>query len=376
MIILFIIISLVYFILIFSFIIGFNKIKTFNLDKNYTPKNRFTIIIPFRNEEKNLHSLLSSLNRLNYPSNMLEIILVNDDSSDSYLTILNNFKEKTSLKFELIENIRKSNSPKKDAIEIAIKKAKYDWILTTDADCILPKDWITFYDNFIQKKNPKMICGPVTYQVKNNFFEKFQLFDFISLIGTTIGSFGLKKPFLCNGANLCYSKDLFYELNGFENNNTISSGDDVFLLEKANKMYPEKIHYLKSINTLVQTLPQENIKNLIFQRIRWASKTTAYENSFGKFVGIVVFLMNSVILILLVLTGFKVISWNYFTIIFLIKFHIDLILIYFTLNFTKQQKNILFYPIISIIHPFFIFFTAFLSFLKIKYKWKNRDFSL
>jgi hypothetical protein len=54
----------------------------------------------------------------------------------------------------------------------------------------------------------------------------------LSLQGATIGSFGIGKGFMCNGANLAYKKSLFQELNGFQGNDTIASGDDVFLLQK------------------------------------------------------------------------------------------------------------------------------------------------
>ena len=140
------------------------------------------------------------------------------------------------------------------------------------------------FDNFIQKNKPKTICAPVTYQVKNTLLEQFQLLDFISLIGTTIGAFGIKNPFLCNGANLCYSKKVFFEVKGFDGNNSISSGDDIFLLEKVLEMYPMDVHFLKSKKSIVSTKPEPTLNKLIQQRIRWASKTSATNNWFGKLV--------------------------------------------------------------------------------------------
>jgi hypothetical protein len=59
----------------------------------------------------------------------------------------------------------------------------------------------------------------------------FQQLDIASLQGATIGSFGINKGFMCNGANFVY-QILFQELNGFHGNDTIASGDDVFLLQK------------------------------------------------------------------------------------------------------------------------------------------------
>ena len=59
----------------------------------------------------------------------------------------------------IIKNIRKSNSPKKDAIETAIEIAKNDWIITTDADCLVQKNWLNSIDNYIQNTNIKMIAS-------------------------------------------------------------------------------------------------------------------------------------------------------------------------------------------------------------------------
>jgi len=368
-------ITVAYTILIASFIISFDRVKLFKTD-NFNPKNTFTVIIPFRNEVENLQNLLESLSALDYPKELFEIILVNDDSSDNSVEIVEQFKvQNLKLKIHIIENIRKSNSPKKDAIETAIKKSKYHWIVTTDADCIVPEKWLQMFDSFIQKNDVKMICAPVTYSIKNSFLEQFQLLDFMSLIGATIGGFGIKKPFLCNGANLCYSKKSFHKVNGFEGNNNIASGDDIFLLEKMNATFPSEVHFLKSFDSVVFTKPQHTFKQLISQRIRWASKTSSYNNWFGKFVGVSVLLINLFLVILLLLTFLKLFSWKVFLALFLIKFCIDFTLITKTLSFTKQAKNIVFYPIITVFYPFFIVFITFLSLFKINFEWKERIFN-
>jgi hypothetical protein len=95
-----------------------------------------------------------------------------------------------------------------------------------------------------------MIAGAVTYDCKNSFLHHFQQ-DLASLQGATIGSFGIGKGFMCNGANLAYKKSLFQELNGFQGNDTIASGDDV-LLQKAIAQFPDRVHYVKSKATLSQ----------------------------------------------------------------------------------------------------------------------------
>jgi len=368
-----IIISLVYSILILFFIIGFDKIEVYK-PKNKGIKTNFTIIIPFRNEALNLPNLLNSLGTLNYPLEKFEIILVNDNSNDDFKNVLNSFKSKyIDIDLMLIDNIRKSNAPKKDAIDIGIETSKYEWIITTDADCILPKNWLNTLDDFIQNQSPKMVVSPVAFQVRNKFLDNFQNLDFLSLQGSTIGGFGIDKPFLCNGANLCYSKAAFVEVNGFKGNNKIASGDDIFLLEKMRNQFPEKVKYLKSIDVIIITNPEKTWKQLIQQRIRWASKTTAYDNNFGKMVGVIVFITNTYLIALFILASIKSVSWSTFGLFFLMKFNIDFILLYKTSLFFKCQKSLKIYLTSSVLHPIFTVFVGLLSFKK-GYQWKGRKF--
>ena len=275
----------VYVVTICTLICGFTKVNSF--EKNdLNSKTPFSIIVPFRNEAENLPFLLESISKLNYPIALFEVILV-DDESDTPFKI-------PHLKFNVsvIKNNRVSSSPKKDAINTAMQIVQNDWVITTDADCIVNSNWLLTLDHYIQLHHPAMIAGAVTYDCDNSFLHHFQQLDLASLQGATIGSFGLNKGFMCNGANFAYTKTFFEKLNGFEGNDQIASGDDVFLLQKAMATSSEKVHYLKSKNTIVRTKPVDDWKSLFHQRVRWASKTTSYQSNFGKSLGIIVFLGN------------------------------------------------------------------------------------
>ena len=193
------IIILLYCLAILALIYGFSKVKTFE-STVLKPKTRFSIIVPFRNEGDTLPKLLNSFSDLNYPPEMFEIILVDDDSEKVF-----SFQDSV-ISVRIIKNIRKSNSPKKDAITTAMQVAQNDWIITTDADCIVHKNWLSTLDNYIQLHAVSMIAGPVTYACEDSFLHHFQQLDFASLQGATIGSFGIGKGFMCNGANFAYQK--------------------------------------------------------------------------------------------------------------------------------------------------------------------------
>ena len=365
-------ITFIYLLLIGSLVYGFGKTKVFKL-QNTPAKTKFSVVIPFRNEAENLPKLLKSIEALKYPKHLIEIIFVDDASEDDSFEIIKKTLDTSQTDFSILLNKRKTNSPKKDAITLAINHAKYEWIITTDADCIVPKYWLDSFDEYIQKTNAICIAAPVTYTNKNTFLHRFQLLDILSLQGATIGGFGIKNPFLCNGANFAYKKDLFIELNGFDGNTNIASGDDIFILEKIAKTHVNQLHYLKCEQAIVATVPQPNWPELISQRIRWAAKTSAYNNWFGKFTGGVVLLMNGLILSSLLLAFFGAFNFKSWFYILIIKFNIDFYLIYKSSLFFNQKGALRTFILGFIIYPFFSIYVAFISVFT-SYKWKGRDF--
>jgi len=360
----------IYVVLILDLFVGFKKVPGFSVH-NKKAEIYFSLIIPFRNEAENLPGLLKSIQLLDYPKEMFEVIMVNDDSSDHYKEIISAFQQK--LNIILIDNKRKSQSPKKDAIETAIKKAKYKWIITTDADCIVPEQWLLNFNSFILAEQPEMIVAPVAYKTDKSFLQEFQNLDFLSLQGSTIGAFGINKAFMCNGANLCYRKEAFYAVEGYSGNESIAGGDDIFLMEKMLKAFPGKVKYLKSKEALVFTRPQPDFISLKNQRIRWAAKTGSYTNIFGKAVGMIVFTANLYLIILFFLATFHQISWQHFGIAFLIKFNVDFALLYRTAGFFDQQESLSRFLTSSALYPLFVVYIAVLSFFK-KFRWKGREF--
>ncbi|UWD30432.1 glycosyltransferase family 2 protein [Polaribacter sejongensis] len=355
-------------------------------------KTSFSVIIPFRNEAKNLPILLQSIAELNYPKELVEFILVDDASTDGSVEMIQQFvisneergeiskskqvldtiskkNEITRTDIRIIKNIRTSKSPKKDAITTAISEAKSNWIVTSDADCILPENWLKSLDSFIQNNNAKMVVAPVNYKAENNFLEHFQLLDFMSMQGTTIGGFGMDFPFLCNGANFAYKKDAFLQLNGFEGNNNIASGDDVFLFEKFIIADKKSVFYLKSEEAIVTTFPVKTWSDLVNQRTRWAAKTGNFSSLKVKLIGLLVLLTNFMVVYYLLFGSLEMLF-----IPFVLKVIIDLFLFLPTIQFFKQEKHFYkWYLFAGFLYPFFSLLVILKS-LFFKYNWKGRRF--
>ncbi|MCR8666868.1 glycosyltransferase [Aestuariibaculum sp. M13] len=365
-------IILIYVILIGSFVVGFNKVNHFK-SQNIAPSTSFSVVIPFRNEANNLPKLLESIKQLQYPPNLFEILLVDDASEDDSVNIIKEFMKSSSASINILNNNRLSSSPKKDAISTAIKEANYNWIITTDADCILPELWLDTFNAFILKNHVDCIVAPVKYIDENNFLNTFQILDLLSLQGATIGAFGINKPFLCNGANFAYAKHLFNKVNGFEGNTQTASGDDIFLLEKAIKHNTKTIHYLKSETAIVSTNAQTTWNGLISQRIRWAAKTSKYNNWFSKLTGSIVLSANLLIIIACLLTFFGFITSKTLIYMLMIKFSIDLYLINKSARFFNQKHVMKFYIFGFLVYPLFSVYVAMASMVS-TYQWKGRTF--
>lgn len=379
--IIFVFISIAYLVLVISLIYGWKQIPEFSPD--FSPvETVFSVIIPFRNEAENLTHLLQSLADLKYPSDKFEILLVNDASGDDSVKICEEFQQNhPEIRINILENNRLSNSPKKDAITTAIKEARFEYILTTDADCSVPKLWLQTFNDFINKTESKLIAGPVINtsppltppkrgRIKSA--RAFEELDILSLQAAGAGAFGIGQAFMCNGANLCYRKEVFLEVEGFSGNDAIASGDDVFLLQKFQQR-KYKTAFLKSREAIVQTNPQKNFGSLISQRIRWAAKTPAYSSPFAKFAGATVLLMNAGLVLGAILSLMEI--WPYYPvlIIFLLKFNLDFGLLYLSAKFFQREEVLRSYFWSSLAYPFFSTYVALKS-LVAGYEWKGRKF--
>ncbi|MEC7782287.1 MAG: glycosyltransferase [Bacteroidota bacterium] len=359
---------ILYTILIAALCVGFFRWKPFLPEHGSTENPTcFSVIIPFRNEAKHLQALLESLNKLTYNKEHFEVLLVNDASTDASLAVIEAFQNTSKLLIRVLDNERFSASPKKDALTKGISQAKFEWIITTDADCTVAPGWLAMYHQAIsQKSELRFIAGPVLFSnAKNSLLGSFQQLDFLSLQGATIGSFGLGQAFMCNGANLAFAKTQFQHLNGYQNTDHIASGDDVFLMQKFIKNDAKQVGYLKTSKALVMTAPQPHLAALIAQRKRWAAKASAYTSAFAVLTAIVVFTGNLAVLLLPFYA-----SAGWFS---LLKVGIDVVLITQTAREFNQKKPLWHLIWVVFVYPFFTVCVALASQTG-SFVWKGRTF--
>ncbi|MCH5600371.1 glycosyltransferase [Niabella ginsengisoli] len=279
---------------------------------DYQPKNmlipgiKFSVIIPARNEEQNIGRLLDSLQAQSYSRELFEIIVVDDHSTDATANIVRQYNDVKLLQLKE-DGI---NSYKKKAIEKAIAEAQHEWIVCTDADCIAPPDWLLAFSSFITDHEPVFVAAPVSlipFKKKNSILYIFQALDFLTLQGITGASVYKRRHNMCNGANLAYKREVFYEVDGFKGIDKIASGDDMLLMHKIWKRYPDRIAYIKSKEAIIETEAAPIWKAFFNQRIRWASKATSYDDKRIFVVLLLVYLFNVSFLVLAVASFFEIV---------------------------------------------------------------------
>lgn len=355
-------ISVLYFVMILVFAIAFF------LRKEDSPEIKedtefVSVIVAFRNEASNLERLTECLLTQNYNSSF-EIILVNDHSDDNSSEILSAVSDTRLKVFGLPENI----TGKKQALRYAVTKSSGKILLFTDADCLVPDNWMSVMVNQLKNQNLHMLCGPVEFEKSKSMFSAMFRLEFMSLTGSGAAGFFINKPFMCNGANYAVTRTVFDEASQHFNDR-YSSGDDVFLLHYISKKY--KAGFIQNTNALVSTKAPESVKVFFNQRIRWASKTTGYRDLFSVFTAVLTFLMSALLIILAMLSFVDAGYLRFLIIALSAKTIADFIFLIPVTAFYKKTYLLFWLPLLQIFYPLYISTIALLS-LFYKPYWKGR----
>lgn len=326
----------------------------------HLPENGLALVVCCKNEENNLPLLYQSIkNQTLKPS---EIVFANDHSSDNTETLLRSFAaENPNIK---IVNVQ--GHGKKQALREAIEATDAEFIACTDADCQLPNTHIAELASFYNAEHPDLLIGNVALYPTQSLFQKLQAIEFGSLVASGVAAACAGSPFLCNGANLAFTKKAWNEAKN-DLQDSQRSGDDIFLLQYL-KMQHKRIMYIKSEST-VKTSPVNTMKEFFNQRKRWGSKTTAYTDRFSVFMAILVFAV-SVLMVGQFIFGFFRPSHFWMAILcWLLKFIFDAPLLFSFFKFTRQNHLNRFVPVAALFYPFYILIAATGAIFG-SYKWK------
>ncbi|MBK7406852.1 MAG: glycosyltransferase [Saprospirales bacterium] len=258
---------------------GWESLPEWKPSHSSPPETRVSVVVPVRNEEAHLERCLTSLLQQDYPPSFLEIIVVDDFSTDNTVAIASEFAGRgvRLLRMEELTPGGAGRSSKKKALQVGIQASKGALIATFDGDSWAPPAWLSTMVAYYEHHHPVLLAGPVGFTENGSLLEQFQALDMCGM--TSISAAGLFKGWfhLGNGTNLLYERDAFLEIGGFEGADHLASGDDVFTMQKMAKAFPGRLAYVKSGEALVWTEPVSSWKAFWDQRLRWGSKASEYK---------------------------------------------------------------------------------------------------
>ena len=344
----------------------------FLFQKNNPPSSgqkKVTVIIPARNEERNIRLILTALLKQTYPAVLTEICVVDDHSSDATAAIVE--QEFPDVLLIRMAGPESGGAYKKEAIAQAIKNSSGEIILTTDADCVPQPEWIEKMMDCFTDNETEMALGPVRLADSGFFLGRIQQLEFAALQGITAAAAALQNPLMCNGANLAYTRKIFERLNGFSGNEKIAGGDDMMLLQKINRNNPLSIRFVADEKAVVQTMPQTGLRSLMNQRKRWTSKTPFYPDLNIILILLLNYFYNLFLLLSILLACFHLFSPTLIFILIAAKLISETIFLVPVAGWFKIKNAALFFLPASLLYIPYVVFIG-LAGLFGSFEWKNR----
>ncbi len=267
----FIIILLIVFVY-FSFLLFLSNQKLANSKTGKSSLLPVTLIISIKNEEQNVSGLIENLRQLNYPKENLEIILIDDNSSDRTFEMLNSLS-KDSPVLRVLKAENKSLAGKKGALSVGISHAKNSYIMITDADCRPEEYWLQFAAQKFSE-GYDFIFGVAPFYTDDSYANKISCFENLR---NSILSFGLAGTGIYYSAaarNFGFKKESFVKIKGYSNTIETLSGDDDLLIREAvkNKL---KIGMVTNAGSMVFSSAKKSLTEYFAQRSRH-TKTSFY----------------------------------------------------------------------------------------------------
>lgn len=335
-----------------------------------------SILIAARNEADNIGTCLRAVLDQSYPKAKLEVIVIDDRSTDSTAEIVGQFAaQDRRVQLLHIREIQPGISPKKGALDRGIREARGEIIVTTDADCTPAPEWITeMMTHFTPEVG--MVAGFNPYRIEGKKFswlQKMLALDYFSLACVAAASAGLGYAVSCSGGNLAYRKEIYLQLGGFKDIQRWISGDDDFFLEQIREKTNWKIRYSVMPQTFVPTAPPATFREFLNQRIRYASKGRHYAAPVAAaLVGI--YVLNGLLAGGLLLIPFHPTFALIWSAAMLAKSLAELLFLKNGETVFRYPVNIRVYAITALFHPFYIVVIGLLGQTR-GFRWKGEAYS-
>ena len=195
-----------------------------------------SIIVCARNELENLRRLLPLLLKQDYPA-PFEVVLIDDRSHDETQLFAQQLTQYYPEKVRLVTVDRTPDgfAPKKYALTLGIKAARYPRLLFTDADCIpATNQWLRLMQRGFARP-ADVVLGFSAYAEEPGFLNKLIRFETLLTAAQYLSFAWRGRPYMGVGRNLAYTRACFNATKGFASHIRQLSGDDDLLVQDAVK---------------------------------------------------------------------------------------------------------------------------------------------
>jgi cellulose synthase/poly-beta-1,6-N-acetylglucosamine synthase-like glycosyltransferase len=337
----------------------------------FRPQTRISIVIPARNEAENVEACVASILGGSYPRELMEVIVVDDFSEDGTAGFAAVAGARVVRMETLPADPDRSQAFKKKALAAGIAASAGELIVTTDADCIAPEDWLQAIAEMYESGPTAAVIGPVAFHDTRSLVGIFQSIDFTTMQGITAAAHQLGLGNMANGANFAFSRAAFDAVGGYRDISGLASGDDFLLLHKIKQRFPAGVRYLKSARAIVRTAPQPDWSSFFRQRIRWASKSGKYPDHRLTAILLVVYLFNLSLLLAAPGVALDWIGWPQLVVMFIIKFSTELLFLWPVTGFYRKRHELVWFASLQPLHILYIVSAGFLG-MAGSYEWKGR----
>ncbi len=246
-----------------------------------------SVVVAARNEADNIGRCVESLRAQDYNSELYEVIVADDRSTDGTFAILGGLGASwPGLRMIRIERTPDGVSPKKHALAAAIAAATGDIILQTDADCAVPAGWIS---GMVRAFEPGVgfVAGIAPYREDPGLLNSFVRHEYLWNAALVSASIALGHGTHASGRNMGFRRDIFARLGGYGEFAGVLSGDDTLLLHRIRRSGLAAAAVMPSPATHVTTDAPATFGAFLRQRVRHLSTGRLFDPALLAIGGIV-----------------------------------------------------------------------------------------
>ncbi len=348
---------------VFMFFIVFRK-RSFN-ETNASYVNKFTVVIPAKDEAENIGNCLQALLNQDFDQTRFEILVMNDSSVDQTVAICNSFtKLHTHIR---VCDVVETNDlvGKANAIDQAISLAQNELIVICDADCQPNRQWLSAIDKQFLAEIDVVSGFTLLAEKKRSIFGVLQNIDWIFLLGMGASAARFGRPISCIGSNLAFRKSLYVSVGGYKALG-FSITEDLALYKRFAKDVPKAFSFAIVPESINWSKPMPTFKEFYKQRKRWVLGSFDLNLFGGVLLGLA--LLAHAMPLYSIFSGQHVLP-------FIGLLLTDAIILSYFFSLLKQRNLILFLPI------YFVFYFASLAAIPIvlcfarQVEWKGRVYN-